>query len=87
MSVRLESGYKARMNPTTISQVRPLRSLSMRAMWKLNPSTRLRGTLGQFGNNWHSTTVTPADPSGGTSEVSLRTKRFWMAGLMLEKDF
>ena len=87
MSVRLESGYKARMNPTTISQVRPLRSLSMRAMWKLNPSTRLRGTLGQFGNNWHSTAVTPADPSGGTSEVSLHTKRFWMAGLMLEKDF
>ena len=87
MGVRLECGYKARMNPTTISQVRPLRSLSMRAMWKLNPSTRLRGTLGQFGNNWHSTAVTPADPSGGTSEVSLRTKRFWAAALMLEKDF
>ena len=87
MNVRLESGYKARMNPTTITQVRPLSSLSMRAMWKLNPSTRLRGTLGQFGNNWHSTAVTPADPSGGTSEVSLRTKRFWAAALMLEKDF
>lgn len=87
MSLRVESGYKTRITPTTVTQVQALSSLNLRAMWKLAPDLRLRTTISQLGNDWRSTAVTPADPEGGTSTVSLRSKRFWASALMLEKDF
>lgn len=92
-TLRLEAGYKSRANPQMWGKVKPLATLHLNSLWKLDSSTRLRAQLTGLGNDWRTTfypTITPSAP--GEPEViaqsmQMRSKRFWAAALMLEKDF
>lgn len=92
-TLRLEAGYKSRANPEMWGKVKSLATLHMNSMWKLDSSTRLRAQLSGLGNDWRTTfypTITPPQPNEPeviAQSMQVRTKRFWAAALMLEKDF
>lgn len=87
-TLRLEAGYKSRANPEMWGKVKPLATLHLNSLWKLDSSTRVRAQLSGLGNDWR-TTFYPAinDPEVATQSLQVRSKRFWSAALMLEKDF
>lgn len=87
-TLRLEAGYKSRANPEMWGKVKPLATLHLNSLWKLDNSTRIRAQLSGLGNDWRTTfhpTITASDVADHTMQV--RSKRFWSTALMLEKDF
>ena len=92
-TLRLEAGYKSRVNPELWGKIKPLATLHLNSLWKLDSSTRLRAQLSGLGNDWRSTfypTITPPapnEPEVVAQTMQIRTKRFWSAAIMLEKDF
>lgn len=86
IALRLEAGYRAHINPSTVLQARPLTTLHLHALWKLDPGLRLRLQWSQLGPDWRSQLSQPL-LDGGTQTTRMRTDRPWVAALVLEKDF
>lgn len=87
-TLRLEAGYKSRVNPEMWGRVKPLATLHLHSLWKLDHGVRLRAQLSGLGNDWR-TTYYPAvtDPNVVSQTMQVSVKRFWSATIMLEKDF
>lgn len=91
-TLRLEASYKSRVNPEMWAKIKPMATLHLNSLWKLDGSTRLRAQLSGLGNDWRSTYYPVPrgevyEPEVVGQTMRIHAKRFWMAGLMLEKDF
>lgn len=91
-TLRLEAGYKSRVNPEMWAKIKPMATLHLNSMWKLDSSTRLRAQLSGLGNDWRSTYYPVPrgevyEPEVVAQTMQIRAKRFWSAAIMLEKDF
>lgn len=87
-TLRLEAGYKSRVNPEMWGRMKPLATLHLHSLWKLEHGVRLRAQVSGLGNDWRTTYHPTLSEPYVTSQVQqLRVKRFWSAALVLEKDF
>ncbi len=87
-TLRLEAGYKSRVNPEMWGRVKPLTTLHLHSLWKLDHGVRLRAQLSGLGNNWRTTYYpTVGDPTVVAQTMQISVQRFWSTAIMLEKDF
>ena len=80
--MRHEAGYSTRANAGLIMDIKPLSTLNLQALWKLEPTVRLRAQLAQLGNDWKADARSTVD---GT-RIRMRSQRPLSVALMLEKD-